>query len=62
MKLHSKFHMGKKVLIRLRSGEQVIARFKARKSNRYIFYDYQDIKPRDIQSICHAKPGSEVPS
>jgi hypothetical protein len=50
-KAHSKFAMGKPVVVRMRDGTAFKAKFKARKSQRYIFFDHPDVRPKDVETI-----------
>lgn len=54
--IHSAFRQGTKIRIILKSGQQIIAKFKESKKNRLITLDKGDFDFNDLRSVNYFKP------
>lgn len=53
---HTSVQRGKKVKVKLKSGETFIAQFKEKKGQRILFYDYNEVFSGDVKSFTIYKP------
>ena len=51
MKGHTSVQQGKKVMVHLKNGEKIVAKFKEKKGEKIIFYDYETIGTNIIRTI-----------